>query len=219
MRRTIGALCIVVVGLQVLIGVPVIVCVVLFALLHGGMPIAVEVHAGHDSVSSALIPTPLAPQPMITAHALPLQPRANRIPQDDSLPADNAILSSRTQQGSPLAGTVLGENMPAEVEQRLFVAALEKVVSETVIDQAPPPVNQLPHASPPSPLSGCTTSQSDEADRIAIDHLYALADSDEGAGKYERADQWRAFAREIRRAREHAEPDTAAPDSVESRAN
>jgi len=192
MRRAIGALCVFVVGLQILIGVPVLVCLVLFALLHEGLPIAVAVHAGHEGVPSALIPPPLA------AHALPLQPRANQIPHDDSLPTDNPILSFRAEHGSPLAGTLLGENMPAETEQRLFLAALEKVTAETVIDEVPAPVNQLPHLPNPGSSSDCFNSQSDPADRFAIEHLYAMADWDERAGKYERADQWRALAREIR---------------------
>jgi hypothetical protein len=198
MRRTIGALCVFVVGLQILIGVPVLVCLVLFALLHEGLPIAVAVHAGHEAVPSALIPPPLAPQPPLAPHGLPLQPRANQIPHDDSLPTDNPILSFRAEHGSPLAGTLLGENMPAETEQRLFVAALEKVTAETVIDEVPAPVDQLPHLPNPGSSSDCFNSQSDPADRFAIEHLYAMADWDERAGKYERADQWRALAREIR---------------------
>lgn len=199
MRRTIGALCVLIVGLQVLIGVPVLVCLVFFVLLHGGMPVAVEVHAGHDALSPALIPPPIVPHPVVvTSHDV--QPPKNQIPLAAHLPTDNPILTSRSIQGSPIAGTVLSENVPAETEQRLFVAALEKVVAERAAESPAVavdlPPNRMPAHSPKRDSS--TLARSEEADRSAIQHLYAMADMDEEAGNYDRADQWRALAREIR---------------------
>src|SRR3954467_11813307 len=107
MARAFTAVCCFIVGLQLLIGVPVAVCFVFFALFGGLGPIAIEIHPGpshspHMFVSSATIAPPTAP--------LPIAPPPNVIPSAHSSSSDNPILETRDQQGSPLTGTILSEN-------------------------------------------------------------------------------------------------------------
>ena len=114
-------------------------------------------------------------------------PPSNVIPPPAAL--DHPIMQTRREQGSPLAGTVLSEPDACGDDQHLFVAALEKVAaSMPVADidcQATPPAESTCSASPI--LTQLTA------------HLYAMAQIDEEAAQYERADQWRALARELRR--------------------
>src|SRR6185369_7941639 len=125
MARTIGVLCTFIVGLQILVGVPLVICVAFFCLTNG--PITVEVHAGHGQapqfiVHGATIPPPGAP--------LAVVPPPNAIPVTATPSSfDNPILQSRVEHGSPLAGTMLESTDPNE-EQSKFVAALEKAVAE-----------------------------------------------------------------------------------------
>ena len=96
-----------------------------------------------------------------------------------------------------------------DVERDLFVAAFQKVASEAANESSPPsptinaPVNV---ADCTSAASNCceTTSVRRQADQFAIQHLYEMAEMDEQSSNYERADQWRALAREIRQADEAA---------------
>jgi hypothetical protein len=193
MRRAVGALCTLIVCMQILVGVPIAVCVLFFAVVGSGSinPVAFEVHPGPPSPPlSATVPPPpmaaalVAPPPNVIPHAMPT-------------PQDNAILESRAEQGSPLAGTVLSESIPPEAEQQLFVAAFEKVAAE----KAKEPQATLPTAG----TEAVTTHKSvavenhrERATRFAIEHLYLMAETDEEAGEFDRADQWRALARELR---------------------
>ena len=94
------------------------------------------------------------------------------------------------------------------------------MVAETVAEAPAVDIDQIPsciRANSPtcdSPTSTCY----EDADRFAIEHLYAMADVDESEGKYERADQWRALAREIRTAAQSqtAEISTATAESLPS---
>jgi hypothetical protein len=79
----------------------------------------------------------------------------------------------------------------------LFVAAFEKVAAE----KAKEPQATLPTAG----TEAVTTHKSvavenhrERATRFAIEHLYLMAETDEEAGEFDRADQWRAVARELR---------------------
>src|SRR6267142_1906779 len=198
MGRTIGALCALIVGLQILIGVPVLVCLAFFCLADGGGgPVAVEVHAGHNSASPLVVAGQLAPPSSSPAMGLP----PNIIPAA----LDNPILASRAQHGSPFAGTVLSETVGPDAEQQLFVAALEKVAAENV--QCPHSSSDSPHAGPsgdqPAMKPEVANADPDanvdrdnlrtKAAQFAVLHLYAMANMDERAGEYERADQWRSL--------------------------
>jgi hypothetical protein len=198
MARVFTVFCCFIVGLQLLIGVPMAVCVVFFALFGGLGPIAIEIHPGpshspHMFVNSATIAPPSAP--------LTIAPPPNIIPTTTTVHSDNAILESRAQQGSPLAGTILAENEPPEVEHNQFVAALQKVAAEAAHDSPPPTMNAPANAATCTALANncCDdTSAAQPSDQFVIQHLYEMANIDEQAGNYDRADQWRALAREIR---------------------
>lgn len=199
MARIIGATCTIIVGLQILVGVPLAVCGAFFCLTNG--PITVEVHAGQGQgpqvvVQGATIPPP--PNPFT------ISPPPNAIPVAPASAIDNPILASRAEHGSPLAGTVLETADPAE-EQNTFVAALEKaardkVVTDQVVTEQPPAVCPV-LAAPPTP------AESQNADSLVVAHLYEMAEIDERSGDFARADQWRAFAREIREPKRHGKSD------------
>jgi hypothetical protein len=102
---------------------------------------------------------------------------------------DHPILQSRDEDGSPLAGTVLADCVLPSEEQQLFVAALEKVATETTLHKQVSVA--IPHETP----QPCGTSQ-------LLSHLDAMAEIDEQAGEFVRADQWRGLAGELRGNRE-----------------
>jgi hypothetical protein len=184
MARIIGATCTCIVGLQVLVGVPLAVCGAFFCLTNG--PITVEVQAGQGqttpfSVQGVAVQGATIPPP----NPFALAPPPNAIPVAPVSAIDNPILASRAEHGSPLAGTVLETVDPAE-EQSTFVAALEKAAAEQPAAVCPVLAVAEPVAEPPS------------ADTLIVGHLYEMAEIDERSGDFERADQWRAFAREIR---------------------
>jgi hypothetical protein len=131
MRGILGGLCMVVVGLQILVGVPLAVCIIFFAYVQsGGLPsITVEIQTSPRM--AATIPPCSYIQPMPPAmpdaalQALP----PNKIPATAAV-NDNPILLSRLEHGSPLAGTVLAGEAATEEEQQLFLTALEKAAKE-----------------------------------------------------------------------------------------
>jgi hypothetical protein len=185
MARVIGSICTVIVGLQVLIGVPLAVCLIFFCLTSGQISVDVKTDQTPAVVLDALAP----PHPLAVA----VTPPANAIPAASELPDDNPILQSRAAVGSPLAGTLL-ETADFTEEQSTFVAALEKAAAEHI-----PP---LPAASVAADACPTGLAQADAGhaihDQAIVQHLYHMAELDEQAGQYPRADQWRAFAREIR---------------------
>src|SRR5436853_549531 len=124
MSRTIGALCSFIVGLQVLIGVPLVVCAAFFCLTNG--PITVDVHTGHGHAPQFIVHGATIPPP--DGH-FAIAPPPNAIPIASPASLDNPILQSRAEHGSPLAGTLLESTNPAE-EQNTFITALEKAVAE-----------------------------------------------------------------------------------------
>lgn len=183
MRRFLVGLCCVVVGLQVLIGVPAAVCLAFVLYLGSDVlgPISFDFRVTSNA-EQAPLPVPIGEPPA------------------DS-PQGDAVLEARAERGSLLSGTLLGENLTRADEQREFVAAFRQIAAE-IPGPALAPANPLPPL--PSPviaeqsLATPTDSPREEADRFAIDQLYTMADKDEYAGVYDRADQWRALARAIR---------------------
>jgi hypothetical protein len=210
MARTIGALCTFIVCLQILVGVPLAVCVACFCITNG--PITVEVHAGHGHapqfvVHGATIPPPGAPFP---GHQYTSAPPPNVIPTTTPTSFDNPILQSRTEHGSPLTGTVLESANPAE-EQNTFITALEKAAAEHCSQSRDTvcPAGEVCQAAT-QPIScdpRCEPAQ------LIVCLLYEMAQIDEQAADYGRADQWRAFAREIKQGRDRENDRQAAADS------
>jgi hypothetical protein len=185
MRRFITGLCCAVVGLQVLIGIPLAVGIALFANYGSnfGGPTSVEFRVSRD-----------ADHPQTAEE----DPRA-----EPELAADqnDAILEARHERGSLLAGTVLGDNVSPNEEQREFVAAFRQIAEEEKVqlDSRRAPANPLPVPAGPGPTTPLRTILTGtDADRFAVEQLYAMADQDEQARIYARADQWRTFARAIR---------------------
>jgi hypothetical protein len=189
MRRFISAFCCLVIGLQVLIGVPVAVCLAFFLFLGSDVlgPLSVEMRATRKSEPPPLLPP--VDSPPVSAQ-------------------DDAILSAREERGSLLAGTALAANLTPADEQREFVAAFRQV-AEGHHGILPAPINTLPPPLVTEDPSLATTggAKRTEADRFAVQHLYALAEHDEQAGLFDRADQWRGHARAIRG---ESEPDADA---------
>jgi len=202
MRRFIAASCCVIVGLQILIGLPVLTCLAFFFSFDGGRlgPASVEFRAETDS-------RPLIP-------ATDFRTPADLTAQNDSSAQDESILEAREERGSLLAGTVLGANLSAADEQREFVAAFRKVAAACP-DTSPAPANVIP-----APMcNGLDPAASSDllpasADRFAVEHLYLIAEQDEQAGIYERSDQWRGQARAIRRAVKAVSSRTSAVDTA-----
>ena len=189
--------------LQILVGVPVLVCLVFFALAGVGIaPLAVQVQAGQDSTPSLVV----AGHAVGPSIAIP----PNLIPSTVPAPLDNPILTSRAEHGSPLAGTVLGDAVAPEAEQQLFIAALEKAATQATDCSSglyeSTACAKFESAGCDGVLENINAEGSSSVDHprvkaaeFAIDHLYAMADRDEQAGEYERADQWRSLARDLRR--------------------
>jgi hypothetical protein len=204
MRKVIGGLCCLIVALQVLVAVPLAVCCAFyFFVAEGGAPIVVELHSGQRLPATVApadypLPPPLAAASATTA----LAPPRNIIPDDSSPPPDHPILTTRQIQGSPLAGTVLETDAPPQEEQQLFLAALEKAAltctPQPLAELASNEVVSLATAcAESSQLTSCQPEAKETVQRL-LAHLYEMAELDEQASEYERADQWRALARELR---------------------
>jgi hypothetical protein len=213
MRRFIAGVCCVIVGIQVLVGVPLAVCIAF--LMHFGSDLL-----GPTSVEFRIASN--AQQPVVTPPVDEPSAQANQA---------DAILEAREERGSLFAGTLLGESVSPADEQREFVAAFRQVVKDGRDDAVAvqpvseahscrgaadhiaaavhAPVNMLPG---PDAAELAVIPQSDSlrtsADRFAIEHLYLIAEQDEQAGLFERSDQWRGLARAIR-----CPPDPAANGS------
>lgn len=190
MARTIGALCTFIVCLQILVGVPLAVCVACFCITNG--PITVEVHAGHGHAPQFIVHGATIPPPEATFAVVP---PPNVIPTARPTSFDNPILQSRSEHGSPLTGTVLESANPAE-EQNTFITALEKAAAEhcSQPQDAACPTGEVCQAATQS--ISCDPRR--EAAQLIVCLLYEMAQIDEQAAEYDRADQWRAFARNIK---------------------
>jgi hypothetical protein len=205
MARTIGALCTFILCLQILVGVPLAVCVACFCITSG--PITVEVHTGpgHSPqfvLHGATVPPPGAP--------FAIAPPPNVIPTAAPTSFDNPILQSRTEHGSPLTGTVLESADPAE-EQDTFITALEKAAAEHCSQSRETGCSLDGVCQAASETISCDPRC--EAAQLIVCLLYEMAQSDEQAAEYGRADQWRGFAREIKQGRDRENDRQAAAAS------
>lgn len=219
MRKFAAACCCAIVGLQVLIGVPLVTCVVLFALAQGQSfaPASVEVRATNDSLP--YLPPPLLATPYPTAATVPppefrslpdltaavLTPAPIRAPEQLS-PQVEDILAARKAIGSPLDGTLLADAAETpEINTGAFVARVERVVVEE-IELPPPPREQVAEISqlacPPQVAIGAGNQPAQPTLResllTTVHQLYALAERLEADSSFERADRVRRLTRGLR---------------------
>ena len=211
MRRFLVGSCCVIVALQVLIGVPLAVCIGFFSLIpHRAL--GWQTHDGYVEPSTVgYAPSPCTTScppawdsqpspPMVSAPmAAPLVP--------NSLVAASQVLS--------------GDTTPQQITDELM--ATYKQVAE---EEAPAPQqdNNLKGISPlPSGVGNSTVEQPRtvaDSLRVAAEHLYLLAQNLEADGNYGRADEIRGLARRMREEifilrREEAPPAGAQISAVE----
>jgi hypothetical protein len=204
MRKVIGGLCCSIVALQVLVAVPLAVCCAFFfCVAEGGAPIVLEIHSGPRPPATIAPADYAVPEPLaVNGPAPAIAPPRNIIPEEKPQP-DHPIVATRQSQGSPLAGTVLETGAPPCEEQQLFLAALEKAALDSGQQQLSerPAGEQMCLGTPCAESNPASTSEQPERKETVQQlqsHLYEMANLDERAGQYDRADQWRALARDLR---------------------
>jgi hypothetical protein len=183
MRSFLVTACCVIVGLQVLIGVPLAVCVVFLSLVEAPAPVVLPGPVAYDPAPVCL---PTCPPPV----EWPAKPAVTDL---------QPIVESRAIAGSPLAESSLAASSPAE-DLRQFVTALEQVATgEAILPPAEAPAKEPADCGNP-PLKPEASCQSPLVDSLStsVEQLYAHAQRLETDGNYGRADQVRRLAREIR---------------------
>ena len=196
LRRLAMNLCCIVVGLEVLAGAAVLAFIAWIVVVQGALaPLVRDLQLANHGVAT------IAPADYPRMAGGPPEVPAAKAAQAAS---DNPLVQLRQLQGSPLAGTILESCQSAADEEAQFASALELAAAQAgEVDrdrllQATGGVSNsgvgevgvevLPTEPPATP--GLTEQLSS--------HLYAMADLDEQAGEFERADRWRALARELR---------------------
>jgi hypothetical protein len=221
MGKLLSGICCAIVGLEVLIGVPLAVCLSFVALTQGGS----VVHEYHPAPLAATIPPPVfagpamppvpvaplppGPPPYSLPEAAPIgsgyqvqYPGQDQVPKTEpspkeSSPADDvltaAVVESRERIGSPLAGTTLAPpgTEPSSAE---FVQSLRQLGEESTL-RLPP---QNPAATPPAPAAEPLADAALAALKQSAERLYQLAGRFEDEGKFGRADRLRCLARSVR---------------------
>ena len=133
MGRAIASLCCIVVGLQLLICVPLLLCFALLLVAKTAIsPINIEIRLGKSEPQVHPLSSPIASQP-----------GANR-------PSELAdILESRTQRGNLFAGTALADPSASSGDQSDFVAALQRVAAANSRAASPSPIAEGPSETGP----------------------------------------------------------------------
>jgi hypothetical protein len=218
MRKFVAACCCVIVGLEVLIAVPLVVCVFALAYMEAaGTTVTVQAqpvdYAASVCSSPATVPAPSyssgyasTPSPMSTTSPTPWAPMPVTTPAvcpPPPSPEVTAIAEVRQQNGSPLDGTIIAPNNPGPAIEP-FVAAVEQVAANETACLMPMPVAPAqavaaanpvePSAAPAAPQPGSLV----EALRVCSDQLYLKANDLEASGNYGRADEVRCLTRRIR---------------------
>lgn len=217
MRKFVAACCCVIVGLEVLIAVPLVVCVVMFAYMEAaGTTVTVQAQPvdfpGTGYHNPAIVPAPSYSSPYPTSPSpaamailpAPVAPTTCPLPP---LPAEiTAIAEVRQHNGSPLDGTIVAPSSPAlppAIDP--FVAAVEQVaVNEAACLMPPPEASAQPPATvlkpepEAEPAAGPKPAALLEALYASSEHLYLKANDLEADGNYSRADEVRSLARRIR---------------------
>jgi hypothetical protein len=218
MRKFVAACCCVIVGLEVLIGVPLVVCVIAFAYMGApGTSVMVSSQPVDFSPSAcsnpAVVPAPdYSHDYAATPTPIPMALTGSYVPATSTMPAVcppppspevTAIAQVRQQNGSPLDGTVVA---PSNAASSIgpFVAAVEQIAANETACLMPPPVapnNPVADANPvESPTAPAAPQPGNlvEALRVCSDQLYVKANDLEASGNYGRADEVRGLARRIR---------------------
>lgn len=212
MRKFVAACCCVIVGLEVLVAVPTVVCIVMFAYLEAGTTVAAPSQPVDFSslVSNpAIVPPPnyasYETSPAPVRMASPPAPAAPTIcpPPPSPSPEVTAIAEVRQQNGSPLDGTVVApSNAAPSIEP--FVAAVEQIASNETACLMPPPAAPTQPVAAANPVESPTAPAAPqpgnlvEALRVCSEQLYVKANDLEASGNYGRADDVRHLARRIR---------------------
>ena len=105
MRKFVAGLCCIIVGMQVLVGVPLVVCLAFYAMTQGGGPVAFEVHTNGDFPATIAPPNFSNPPPF-----LPNPPTA-------ALPAPQ--IPPLLPPTLPLPKVAASEHSPSVVEDRI----------------------------------------------------------------------------------------------------
>ena len=224
MRKFVAGFCCVVVGLQVLIGVPLAVCLVFFAVTQGGGgPVAFEAHSGNPFPATIAPPNYSGPQPYFPGSQTIGLPTANSAPpvkaaidtppsrtelgpwataERAESPEVAAIVEARERIGSPLVGSILDTPPAHQSPQVELVQTLREIAADEGPSTLPPPVNVEPSAQATAAPSVASEPQQQDALlallQNAAEQLYVLATKQEDRGNFGRADQLRQLARDIR---------------------
>lgn len=191
MARFFSTVACVIVGLQLLIGLPLAIGAALTVILVGHFlgPLSVEIRTAAAGSTSAT-----------TAPPRPSEESPAAVP-----PEFSSILESRADRGSLLAGTALvGE--PAGRDADEFVAALKRVAAnEPVASCNVPAPMAVPEDSTASSVQADADNWTDDDETAFaalaaryLRHLYQQADHQEEAGDFHRADHYRLLARNFR---------------------
>ncbi len=217
MRKFIAGFCCLVVGVQVLVGVPLAVCLGFYMLAGGGPP-----SVAYDSYSSGSYPatvpppnysppphfpsSPVVPPLMPMAAPLPIAAGAD-IPASLPLPlspaASAAILESRERIGNPLAGTIL-EPPTAGAGAVDLGPALQNITHEAALPTTDVALPAAETPAAPAPNGAATAGPAPAADlegrlQECVQQLGGLATPLEEQGQFGRADQIRRLVRALRR--------------------
>ena len=215
MRKFVAGCCCLIVGLEVLIAVPLAVCLVFYGLVQGGGPIAMQVQP--SSYDPATIPPlsystpqpytpavpvaapmdciPASPVPIPASYAttppFPTRQPASNLDRSNDRAAGAAISEVRERIPNPLAGTFVAEesSVSEPADQPPAVTAGEPKAEGLVPTVAADGIPADSEAKPLQLIDSLTRS---------VQRLYALATDYEDQGNFGRADQVRKLAREIR---------------------
>lgn len=191
MRKFIAGFCCVVVGLQVLIGVPLAVCMVFYALTQsGGGPVAFEMHSGNQFPATISPPGYPSPQPYLPGSPGNQPPI---LPAPPPLPATVTLTPAPSNPAAAEAAIAeVRERIPSQLTGTIFDPAAEFVEVASATDAVP----ATPAAAAVEP--NCVELR--EHLLAGAAQLYAVASRLEQNEEYDRADRLRELAREIRQA-------------------
>lgn len=211
MRKFIAGCCCLIVGLQVLIGVPLAVCLIFYGMVQGGGPIAVQVQP--SAFDPATIPplnystpqpyvsgvpvagpvdcVPALPPPVAASYSVPssvaMPDPVNRSKRAEDPTASAAIAEVLERNGDPLEDTFVGaQSTQSKAADTPPAVAVSEPRAEAL----------LPAIAPAD--SKARSSQLIDSLTCSVQRLYALATDYEDQGNFGRADQVRKLARDIR---------------------
>ena len=203
MRQFVTGLCCAIVGLEVLIGVPLVTCGLMFAMWEGGdVSPVVQVHTA--AVPADFVPPlPYGPAPQISfpqPATCPPPPPMTADTCPPLSPATEAIAEVRRHNGSPLDGTIIAENPAAlPVTSDEFIARVEQIATNDAVPGAAATETTVACRPLPALTNTAPIGPNSVADSLkqAAHSLYARASELEIAGDFVSSDKIRRLAREI----------------------